>query len=762
MPVQRNLSITGDTSFTKLKITQPSDYAAGLPGIKVALEHVSKETGLFNSLQTLSSMNQKGGFDCPGCAWPDPDDRSSLGEYCENGAKALAEEATDSRVDTAFFKQHSVEELSQWTDYEIGKSGRITQPFVLKPDSIHYEPIEWQEAFELIAKHLHQLDSPDEAVFYTSGRSSNEAAFLYGLFARQFGTNNMPDCSNMCHESSGLALKETLGIGKGSVTLEDIPDAEVVMIIGQNPGTNHPRMLSSLEKCKKNGGKIITINPLEEAGLKRFKNPQSVDGWIGQGTTLTDIHLPVKINQDVSLIKLILKRLLTLENQGQKVFDHDFINEKTSGFDELVQDLLKYDENDLLAKSGVKEKLVNQAVDLLASKSRIIICWAMGLTQHKNAVDNIRECVNLLLLKGSIGKKGAGTCPVRGHSNVQGDRTVGIMHYVSKELNQSLKKVFGFEPPATQGLDTVASIQAMYEGKAKVFIALGGNFLSAASDTAYTAQALQRCDLTVSITTKLNRTHLVTGRTALILPTLGRSELDMSNGQNRFVTVENSMGKVHRSQGVRQPPSEKLKSEPEIVAAIANAYNKGLGSINWLQLGQDYDLIREKISQVISGFEDYSAKSSDTGFYLPNNARAGDFSIVPGGKAKFSVCPLPEHSLAKDEFMLMTIRSHDQFNTTIYGLDDRYRGVRNERRVLFMNPEDMEQFGLLKEQVVHLESSYDGQTRRAENFKIIPYKIPRQNLAAYFPETNMLVPINHFADGSRTPISKSVIVKIIS
>lgn len=726
----------------------------------MALEHVNKETGLFKSLQTLSNMNQKDGFDCPGCAWPDPDDRSKLGEYCENGAKALAEEATDNRVDEAFFAKHSVEELSQWTDYEIGKSGRITQPFVLRSDSIHYEPIEWQQAFELIADQLHALDSPDEAVFYTSGRSSNEAAFLYGLFARQYGTNNMPDCSNMCHESSGVALKETLGIGKGSVTLDDIPEAEVVIIIGQNPGTNHPRMLTSLEKCKKNGGKIITINPLEEAGLKRFKNPQSVDGWIGNGTSLTDIHLPVKINQDVSLIKVILKKLIALENEGRNVFDHEFIREKTAGYDELIHSLSSYNEQDLLIKCGVEEELIDKAVELIANNSRIIICWAMGLTQHKNAVDNIRECVNMLLLKGSIGKAGAGTCPVRGHSNVQGDRTVGIMHYVSKQLNQSLEEVFGFKPPAHVGLDTVGSIQAMHEGKAKVFIALGGNFLSAASDTSYTAQALQNCHLTVSVTTKLNRTHLVTGKTALILPTLGRSETDISNGQKHYVTVENSMGKVHRSQGVRRPPSEQLLSEPDIVARMAHAYFKDDSTINWLSLGQDYELIREKISQVIAGFEDYSAKSSGTGFYLPNNARAGDFSVVPGGKARFSVCPLPEHDLAHDEFMLMTIRSHDQFNTTIYGLDDRYRGIKNERRVLFMNPEDMKQNGFVKEQVVHLESHYEGQVRKAENFKIVPYKIPRQNLAAYFPETNMLVPINQFADGSRTPISKSIVVKI--
>jgi molybdopterin-dependent oxidoreductase alpha subunit len=483
--VSRKVSITGNIEFKNLVIKEPASYAAGIPGIKAALQHANKEMGIFKALKTLSRMNQKDGFDCPGCAWPDPEEPSKLGEYCENGAKALAEEATDHRVDPDFFKKHDVEALSQWSDYEIGKAGRITQPFIMKPGSKHYQPIGWKEAFERIAFQLHRLDSPDEAIFYTSGRSSNEAAFLYGLFTRAFGTNNMPDCSNMCHESSGVALTETLGIGKGSVTLDDFPEAEVIIVIGQNPGTNHPRMLTALQNCKNNGGKIITINPLEEAGLIRFKNPQQINGVIGSGTALTDIYLQVKINQDVALLKVILKRLLALERGGQVVFDHDFIENKTNGYQELIGDLDTYSESVLLEMCGVASEQIDEAVKLLAEKSRIIICWAMGLTQHKNAVDNIKECVNLLLLKGSIGKKGAGTCPVRGHSNVQGDRTVGIMHHVSPALNQSLEKVFGFTPPDKEGLDTVHAIQAMYEGKAKMFVALGGNFLSAASDTAY-------------------------------------------------------------------------------------------------------------------------------------------------------------------------------------------------------------------------------------------------------------------------------------
>ncbi len=757
---QRNISTTGAIQFANLKVSEPAEYAAGATAIKKTLEHLNKEAGLYKSLATLAKMNQKEGFDCPGCAWPDPEEPSKLGEYCENGAKAIAEETTPERADKTLFEKYSVEELSQWTDMQIGKSGRLTEPMVLRSGSVHYEPIAWADAFQIIADELHQLNSPDEAIFYTSGRSSNEAAFLYGLFVRAFGTNNMPDCSNMCHESSGVALGETLGIGKGSVTLDDLHDAEVVMVIGQNPGTNHPRMLSALEKCKNNGGKIITVNPLEEAGLVRFKNPQNIKGVLGSGTVLTDIFLQVKINQDVALLKLIMKRLLKEERNGVSVFDQDFIQNKTAGYDELIADLDSCEEQELLTLCGVPSEKVNETVALLTKRNRIIICWAMGLTQHKNGVDNIKECVNLLLLKGSIGKKGAGTCPVRGHSNVQGDRSVGIMHHVSKPLIVALNKAFGFEPPDKEGLDSVDCVKAMHQGKAKVFIALGGNFVSAVSDTNYTAQALQNCDLTVSIATKLNRGHLITGKTALILPTLGRTELDAVKGKQRFVTVENSMGKVHQSTGGRNPISSSLKSEPSIVAEMAHAFFQGNHPVNWLALGEDYELIRNKIAEVYQGYEDYSKRSKGSGFYLPNNARAGDFSKLPGGKAQFSVNKLAEHFPDKDEFVLMTIRSHDQFNTTIYDMNDRYRGVYGERRIIFMNPEDMKGMGIQNQQVVDMTSNYKGVLRRAAKFKVIPYNIPKGNLAAYFPETNVLVPIDEFAKKSNTPISKSIIVKI--
>ncbi|MFP2995777.1 FdhF/YdeP family oxidoreductase [Spongiivirga sp. MCCC 1A20706] len=756
----RNVSVTGSTSFTGISLSKASKYAAGLTGVTVALKHTFKEMGIGRSISALAKMNQKDGFDCPGCAWPDPVKPSKVAEYCENGAKALAEEATTKKVDAAFLAKYSVEELSLWSEYEIGKSGRLTEPMILKEGTIYYEPISWEDSFKLIADELHQLNNPDEAIFYTSGRSSNEAAFLYGLFVRAFGTNNMPDCSNMCHESSGVALSETLGIGKGSVKLEDFDQAEVIIVMGQNPGTNHPRMLTALEKCKRNGGHIVSINPLAEAGLIRFKNPQEVGGFVGAGTQLTDIHLQVKINQDVSLLKLIIKKLAALDKDDKNVFDHEFIATYTAGYQHLLQDLDQYTTEQLLALCGVPESEIDKTVDLLAKKNKIIICWAMGLTQHKNGVENIKECVNLLLLKGSLGKPGAGTCPVRGHSNVQGDRSVGIMHHVSPQLNSAIKDSLNFDPPTKEGLDTVHCIQAMHDKKASVFIALGGNFISAVSDTNYAAQALQNCSLTVQISTKLNRSHLITGKTALILPTLGRSEKDIKNGKQRYFTVENSMGKVHRSKGLLHPASDQLKSEPEIVGAIADAYFKGKHPVDWKTMGMDYDLIREKIESVVTAFKGLQKESEGSGFYLPNNVRQLDFSKLPNGKAQFSVCNLPEQQISEDEFILMTIRSHDQFNTTIYGLDDRYRGIKNERRVVFMNTEDMHARGLQKLDVINLKSNYDNTEREAVNFLVIPYDIPKGNLAAYFPETNVLVPYNHFAVKSNTPISKSIIVTV--
>ncbi|MGB3465434.1 MAG: molybdopterin-dependent oxidoreductase, partial [Cyclobacteriaceae bacterium] len=515
----------------------------------------------------------------------------------------------------------------------------------------------------------------------------------------------------------------------------------------------------------KNGGKIISVNPLEEAGLIRFKDPQTLHGTLGRGVSMTDVFLQVKINQDVALLKLILKKLAAIDKENSEVFDHEFIREQTEGYEALISDLATYDENQLLQQCGVSADAINQAVELLATRKRIIICWAMGLTQHKNGVENIKECVNLLLLKGSIGRKGSGTCPVRGHSNVQGDRTVGIMHYVSESLNRSIKEVFGFTPPDEEGVDTVKAMEAMYEGSAKVFVSLGGNFVSAASDTHYTAKALQNCELTVCVSTKLNRTHMITGETAIILPTLGRSEQDIRDGKKHYITVENSMGRVHRSAGILPPVAENLKSEPVIIGELAAAYfrlnpEKEAAKVDWIRLGSDYEVLRDKISKIIDGFEAYSKRSEGHGFLLPNNARERDFSSLPNGKAVLSICKTAAHQTADDEFILMTIRSHDQFNTTIYGLNDRYRGIYNGRRIVFISPNDLEKHRLKANQMIDLTSNYDNIRRVAEHFMLVPYNIPEGNLAAYFPETNVLVPYNHYADRSHTPISKSVVVKI--
>lgn len=734
--------------------------AGGVKAIYHSIDHIIKEVGLVQGTRALLKINQFDGFDCPGCAWPDPDRHRSVVEFCENGAKAVAEEATSAICDRTFFATHSVSEMKGWTDYELGKSGRIAEPMVLYAGSDHYVPIGWSEAFDLVGQKLRSLHSPDEAIFYTSGRTSNEAAFLYQLFVRMFGTNNLPDCSNMCHESSGVALTETVGIGKGSVTLDDFNQAEVILIIGQNPGTNHPRMLTSLQEAKKNGAVIITINPIAEAGLIGFSHPQKPSDLLGHATRITDIWLQVKINEDVSLLKAINKLLIERDREsGGKVLDHEFIQEHTDGFATFAAELEGCNTDHLIRRSGVQSATVSQVVDVLAEKTRIIACWAMGLTQHLNAVDNIREVVNLLLLKGSIGKPGSGTCPVRGHSNVQGDRTMGIYEKPSVEFLESLQKVFQFDPPMKHGYDTVEAIDAMNKRKAKVFFAMGGNFVSAAPDTQLTFDALRKCELTVHVSTKLNRSHLAHGETALILPCLGRIEKDIQSGGTQFVTVENSAGVVHQSRGDKTPASKMLLSEPAIVGGIAKATLRN-PSINWDLLVGDYDKIRELIEKTIPGFNNYNERvRKPGGFYLPNGSRERNFRTLTA-KANFSVNALSNISLKEDELLMMTIRSHDQYNTTIYGLHDRYRGIHNGRRVVFMNIRDVEKRGLTKGDHVDLMSNYDGVERKTENFVVVPYDIPPQNIATYFPEANALIPFNYFARRSQTPVSKSVIVQV--
>ena len=749
-------------TLLKLKLTKPSDAAAGITGVGVAVRHVFSEMDPVRGVKALFKLNQKGGFDCPSCAWPDPDDeRSPLGEYCENGAKAVAEEATTKRLTADFFAKNSVADLSQLNDYEIGKKGRIAEPMYLAEGATHYQPISWDNAFAKIANHLNKLNSPHEAVFYTSGRTSNEAAFLYQLFAREFGTNNLPDCSNMCHESSGVALNESVGIGKGSVKLEDFYEADVIMIIGQNPGTNHPRMLSALQKAKEAGSTIISINPLPETGLVAFKDPQSLKGALGIKAKLTDIFLQVKINGDLPLMQALEYLMLQeeMKNPGT-VLDPEFIENHTHGFEDWKNNILKQDFNWLVENSGISMSQIQETFEAIKHKKKIIACWAMGLTQHKNAVDTIKEVVNLLIAKGSIGKKGAGTCPVRGHSNVQGDRTMGIYEKPSKVFLDNIEKSFGFKPPHEHGYDVVDCINAMHQGKAKVFIAMGGNFLSATPDTLYTGEALNRCDLTVQVSTKLNRSHLITGKEAIILPCLGRSDEDSLNGELQFVTCENSMGVIQMSKGMLKPVSSNLLSEPMIVCKLAKAVLGEKSVVKWDWYMEHYDNIRWDIERTILGFDHYNDRSRlPGGFYLPNSAREGEFKTITG-KANFNVANFEPTKYGDDELMMMTIRSHDQFNTTIYGLDDRYRGVHNERRVIFMNAKDIEKFGFKSGDKVDLYNYHGGKERVARNFIIIEFSIPEGCTATYFPETNVLVPIDSVADKSNTPTSKMVVIKL--
>ena len=745
----------------RLRITPAKKFAAGLPGVVAALRQVWSEMGVFRGGRGLMALNQKDGIDCMSCAWADPDGQRNMFEFCENGAKALAWEGDTARVTPDFFRQHSVAELSQQSDYWLGQQGRLTEPMLLRAGATHYEPIAWDDAFRLIAGELNALASPHDAMFYTSGRTSNEAAFLYQLFVRQFGTNNLPDCSNMCHESSGSALMPTIGIGKGTVTLEDFELAQVILIIGQNPGTNHPRMLTALQSAKRKGAKIIAINPLPEAGLLRFKNPQEVSGIFGSGTPLADLFLQVRINGDAAVLKGIAKALIEAEDhEPGTALDRDFIHQNTTGVDELLADLRQLPWTKIVEQSGISRQQIVEAATLLQKSDRIIACWAMGLTQHKNAVATIQDVINLLLLRGSIGKPGAGACPVRGHSNVQGDRTMGIWEQPPQAFLDKLKEVFEFEPPREHGFDTVEAIKAMHTGNEKVFFALGGNFLSATPDTNFTAAGLRRCRLTVQVSTKLNRSHLIVGRQALILPCLGRSELDHQASGTQFVSCENSMGIVQSSRGIMTPASELLLSEPAIVCRLAQATLGSRSRVDWESLAANYDRIRDLIARVIPGFDDYNAKvRRPGGFYLPNAPRSGTFPTATS-KANFTVHPLPDERLEPGELIMTTIRSHDQFNTTIYGLDDRYRGIHNGRRVIFMHADDIREQGFNPGDIVDLTSQFNGVTRIAHSFVIVPYDIPRRCAATYFPETNVLVPIDSVAEKSNTPTSKYVVIRV--
>lgn len=761
--MKRDVQIIPPTTFEDLKLTKRKKKAAGITAVLVSLEHLQKETGIYEGVKRLNQMNQKGGWDCAGCAWPDPDgNRSSLGEYCENGAKALAEEATVERVDPAFMAQHSVEEMSRWSDLKIGKSGRITEPMYLPAGSSHYQPISWEAAFEKMANKLNSLNSPDEAVFYTSGRTSNEAAFMYQVMVKQFGTNNMPDCSNMCHEPTSKGLSDTLGIGKGSVTLQDLHEAELIVVMGQNPGTNHPRMLSALEECKKNGGKIVSVNPLPETGLECFIDPQSPVSIIKRGTTIADQHLQVRINGDIALLKAAMVLLLEAEKENPgTVFDLPFLEEYCVGYEELIAHLETIDFDEAVAQSGVARHEIKRFARLLISKKKIIICWAMGLTQQENGTHNVQEVVNLLLLKGSIGLPGAGTCPVRGHSNVQGDRTVGVWEAPPEKLLASLDKHFGMQCPRPHGYSAVEAVEALRDNKVRFFMGMGGNFVSATSDSQVVGEGMQNCDLTVHVSTKLNRSHLITGKEAIILPCIARSERDVQAAGPQFVSVENSTGVVHSSEGSFDKASEHLMSEPAIVGNLAQAIFGEKSSINWKAMVDNYDVIRDHIEACIDGFDKYNERvRQPAGFYLPNGPRERRFT-TPSGKAHLTVNPMPNRQVKVGHFIMMTIRSHDQYNTTIYGLDDRYRGVQNERRVVFMHKEDMKEAGFENKEIVNLISHYKGEKRQADNFKIVEYDITKGCIGTYFPETNALVPLKSYDAKVKIPSSKFVEVEVV-
>jgi molybdopterin-dependent oxidoreductase alpha subunit len=750
-----------------VRIGKRSEVAAGLPAIWQTTRFTMREMGALRGLNQLLHLNQKKGFDCQSCAWPSPDEDRHMAEFCENGVKAVADEATTKRITRDFFAQHSVADLAAQSDHWLGHQGRLTEPMVLRRGATHYEPIAWSEVFTLVAGELRALVSPDEASFYTSGRTSNEAAFLYQLFVRQFGTNNLPDCSNMCHESSGFALKESIGVGKGTVTLHDFDQADAIFIVGQNPGTNHPRMLSSLQSAKGNGCKIVSINPLPETGNFRFKNPQdlknplkAVGTVFGPGTSLSDLWLPVRLGGDMAVFKGIIKEMLDAEarNPGT-VLDAAFIESRSIGFAEFKARIVATSWDEILHGSGLTREQIVKAARIAIGAKKIICCWAMGLTQQQEAVATIQEIVNFLLLGGNIGRPGAGVCPVRGHSNVQGDRTMGVWERMDEKFHAALDREFGFTSPREHGFDVVQTIKAMHDGRVKVFFAMGGNFLSATPDTEFTAQATRRCRLTAHVSTKLNRAHLITGEQALILPCLGRTEVDRQTGGEQFVTVEDSMGIINPSRGNLAPGSGHLLSEVAIVCGLARATLGKENPIDWEGLQADYGKIRDHIERVIPGFSSFNKRISEGPFYLPNMARDGIFETT-SGKAVFTAHPLPNNDLPDGQFALMTMRSHDQFNTTIYGLDDRYRGIYNGRRVIFLNEKDVAELGLTQGQIVDLTSHFNGEKRTAEHFMVVPYDIPRRCAAAYFPEANVLVPVDSVTPKSGTPISKFVPITI--
>ncbi|MGI9290790.1 MAG: FdhF/YdeP family oxidoreductase [Gammaproteobacteria bacterium] len=736
------------------------DSAAGIPAVVEVARQIATKTGIGTGIKGLLKMNQPDGFDCPGCAWPEAESPKKI-EFCENGAKAFADEATRKHIAPEFFKQHSLTELATKSGRWLNDQGRLTRPMLKKAGKDHYEPATWFSAYSIIARELDKLVSPDEAAFYTSGRTSNEAAYLWQLMVRVFGTNNMPDCSNMCHESSGTALSEVIGSGKGTVRLRDFDEADAIFIFGQNPGSNHPRMLATLQQAKQNGASIVSVNPLNETGLRSFSNPQTIKGLMGKGDDLSDLHVPVRINGDVAFLKGLCRAMLEAESsKAGSVIDREFVKNHTVGFKEFLVDINNTGWEEIVAGSGVTEATIRQAAQIAVQSKATICCWAMGMTQHKNAVANIQEIVNFLLLQGNFGRPGAGACPVRGHSNVQGDRTMGIWEKPPEDFLAKLGERYSFDTPKSHGYDTVNTIRAMAHGDVKVLIALGGNFMAATPDSKFTEQAVRNCKLTVQLSTKLNRSHVITGETALILPVLGRTEVDHQGIEDQFVTVENSMGLVTRSAGVLKPASQHLKSEVRAIAELADMLVGAKAKVKWLDLADDYYLIRDEIEKVIPGFEEFNDKLIEEGsLELPHAVRDELRFDNAAGKAVFTVHPIKPLQIREGRFLMMTVRSHDQFNTTVYTDNDRYRGVK-QRMVVFMHPEDIAKSGLSEGHSVTITSHHGDAERSMEGFRVVPYDIPLGCVATYYPEANPLIPVRHVADGSNTPAYKSVVVSV--
>jgi len=753
-----------DINEDDLQIHPPKKAAAGLKAVTVALERGYSQAGVARTVRSMLRVNQHDGFDCPGCAWPESiTGRRSPAEFCENGAKAIAEESTTRTVGADFWAAHSIADLEDKTEYWLGSQGRIAEPVVLKPGDTHYSPISWTEAFALIGEHINAT-TPDRCVFYTSGRTANETAFMYQLFARSIGTNNLPDCSNMCHESSGSALNPTIGIGKGTVSLEDIHHAELVFVVGQNPGTNHPRMLSALRDCKNNGGKIVAVNPLPEAGLLNFKDPQSLNGVIGGGTTIADEFLKIKVGGDLALFQALGHLLLEEEKRNPgTIVDQSFIGKQTEGFDAYAKARSQLDWEETERATGLSREEIVTVAGLMAKSKATIICWALGLTQQPHSVDTLKEIINLLLLQGNFGKRGAGACPVRGHSNVQGDRTMGIWEKPGETFLAALDKEFGFHMPREHGYDSVETQHALEKGEVDVFVSMGGNFAAAGSDTAALEAGLKTAGLTVHISTKPNRAHVVHGKTSLILPTLGRTDTDDKHPKGKqFLSVEDSMSVIHKTQGRLAPISEHLLSEPVIVARMAQATLGDDHGVDWRAMAEDYDVIRDHISRVIPGFEDFNARvRTKNGFVLPNPPRDTRTFATDIGKARFSVSPLEYLEAPEGHLILQTVRSHDQYNTTFYGLDDRYRGVSDARRVILVHEEDIAGLGFKDRDLVDVISTFAGTERRANKFRLISYPTAKGCAAAYFPEANALVHRELVARESNTPGYKAMTVRFV-